>query len=212
VSDAVTVLRDGRHVLSLDRPRPDHMDEILAAMLNQRAGTAPQHRPNPLRQPPEPRPGLATTGLRGPLGLRVDSLHARRGEVVGMSGLAGAGVEKLFAILFGGVTPLSGAVELPSGQAFRGGAAAMVQAGVAFAPADRKRLGLSLDQSLADDGRVVLLYASDPAEFAAVAGRVLVFVDGRVQCELHAGALTEHGIVAAMNAPAAPPIHQGQEP
>jgi len=306
VSDAVTVLRDGRHVLSLDRPRPDHMDDILAAMLGQRAGAALEHRPKSPRQPCEPRPGLAITGLRGPLGLRVDSLHARRGEVVGMSGLAGAGVEELFAILFGRVTPLSGAVELPSGQAFRGGTAAMVQAGVAFAPADRKRLGLSLDQSvgenvmavrslplgrdgilldrgrmdaaaqarcrtmsvkfgstrqrvgalsggnqqkivfarwieadpsllllddpmrgvdvgakqdlyalirgLADDGRVVLLYTSDPAEFAAVADRVLVFVDGRIQCELHAGAVTEHGIVAAMNAPAASPIHEGKEP
>ena len=291
VSDSVTVLRDSRRVLTVDGPGAGHMDAIVLAMLGKRVGASTVARADRARRAGS---GLAVAGLRGPLGLRVDRFMAARGEVVGVVGLAGAGVAELFAILFGRLAPLAGTIALPSGRAFHPRTPAAVRAGVAFVPADRKRLGLSLDQSvsenvmavrslalgrdglllpgrqrdaiadarctnmgvkfaavhqrvgalsggnqqkvvfarwieadpsllllddpmrgvdvgakqdlyalirtLADEGRVVLFYTSDPAEFAAIADRVIVFVNGRVTRELHAGKMGEHDIVQSMNA------------
>ncbi len=291
VSDTVTVLRDGRHALTVDAPGPGYMDEIVTAMLGKRVATEGAARavgPRPAGR------GLTITDMCGPLGVHVDRLLAARGEVVGVVGLAGAGVEELFAILFGRLAPLSGTIELPSGHAFAPHTAAAVRAGIAFVPADRKRFGISLDQSIAEnvlavrsltlgrsgivlnrrrmaaeadarcasmgvkftgagqrvgalsggnqqkvvfarwveadpsllllddpmrgvdvgakqdlyalirtlaqEGRVVLLYTSDPAEYLAVTDRVLVFVDGRISRELANEGLSEHAIVQAMNA------------
>ena len=59
---------------------------------------------------------------------------------------------------------------------------------------------------LAQSGRVVLFSSSDPGETAAVADRVIVFVDGMLTQELHGDALTEHQLVAAMNTSANPMV------
>ena len=45
-----------------------------------------------------------------------------------------------------------------------------------------------------------------PGETAAVADRVIVFVDGMLTQELHGDALTEHQLVAAMNTSANPMV------
>jgi len=52
---------------------------------------------------------------------------------------------------------------------------------------------------LAQSGRVVLFYSSDPGEIAAVADRVIVFVDGALTQQLEGETLTEHELVTAMN-------------
>ena len=52
---------------------------------------------------------------------------------------------------------------------------------------------------LAQSGRVVLFSLSDPGETAAVADRVIVFVDGILTQEVYGDQLTEHRLVAAMN-------------
>jgi ABC-type sugar transport system ATPase subunit len=52
---------------------------------------------------------------------------------------------------------------------------------------------------LAQSGRVVLFYSSDPGEIVAVSDRVIVFVDGVLSQELDGETLTEHELVTAMN-------------
>ena len=52
---------------------------------------------------------------------------------------------------------------------------------------------------LAQSGRVVLFYSSDPGEIVAVADRVIVFVDGVLTKQLDGETLTEHELVTAMN-------------
>jgi ribose transport system ATP-binding protein len=240
---------------------------------------------------------LRISGLDGPAQLRIPSWTVEGGQVVGVAGLAGAGVEELFAILFGRLKPRAGEIQLPSGQVLRPSSARAVESGVAYFPADRKRIGLMLTRSitdnvssvrslvqrrdgfvlrrsalerisearcralgvkaasvrqnvgslsggnqqkvvfakwleadpslvllddptrgvdigakaemhrivrqLADEGRVVLIYSSDPLELVNLAGRVHVFVDGMLRDELHGSALTEHNLVTAMNLRAA---------
>ena len=59
---------------------------------------------------------------------------------------------------------------------------------------------------LAQSGRVVLFYSSDPGEIVAVADRVIVFVDGALTQELDGETLTEHELVTAMNTSGKPPV------
>jgi ABC-type sugar transport system ATPase subunit len=54
-------------------------------------------------------------------------------------------------------------------------------------------------RNLAQSGRVVLFYSSDPGEIVAVADRVIVFVDGVLTQELEGETLTEHELVTAIN-------------
>ena len=54
-------------------------------------------------------------------------------------------------------------------------------------------------RNLAQSGRVVLFYSSDPGEIVAVSDRVIVFVDGVLTKELGGETLTEHELVTAIN-------------
>jgi ABC-type sugar transport system ATPase subunit len=59
---------------------------------------------------------------------------------------------------------------------------------------------------LAQSGRVVLFYSSDPGEIVAVSDRVIVFVDGVLTQQLDGETLTEHQLVTAMNTGIKPAI------
>ena len=52
---------------------------------------------------------------------------------------------------------------------------------------------------LAQSGRVVLFYSSDPGEIVAVSDRIIVFVDGVLTQQLDGETLSEHQLVTAMN-------------
>lgn len=292
ICDRIVVLRDGREVLLDQSGGKPAVSKVVVAMLGGQKSAA--HRSQPASPVSIGVPGLSIHALRGPVILDLPQFEARPGEVIGLAGLAGSGIEELFAILFGRLPLKKGRISLPSGSKFRSGSAAAVANGVAYFPADRKRLGLALDQSirenvssvraltlgrdgfvlrpkrearlaearcksigvkmasveqpaaslsggnqqkvvfakwveatpsllllddpmrgvdigakdeltavirrLAADGRVVLLYSSDPSDYVAVADRVSVFVNGRVTGELAGSSMTEHGIVNAINA------------
>ncbi len=99
------------------------------------------------------RPGRALTlaGVRGPGQLAVDDWSVRAGQVVGVAGLAGGGVEELFALLFGLSRPTAGRIVLPSGGGAPRSVPEAVRRGVAFVPSDRARHGLMLSRSIADN-------------------------------------------------------------
>jgi ABC-type sugar transport system ATPase subunit len=59
---------------------------------------------------------------------------------------------------------------------------------------------------LAQSGRVVLFYSSDPGEIVAVSDRVIVFVDGVLTRQLDGDTLTEHELVTAMNTGVKPAV------
>lgn len=54
-------------------------------------------------------------------------------------------------------------------------------------------------QSLLGEPRVILFHSTDPEDYVAAAHRVVVFVEGRVFCELVGPEITEHNLMAAMN-------------
>ena len=305
IADSLIVLRDGKRVPAAFSPclarLPDVVEAMLGSVKNTPCGTNlgldPVGAPRECKVKRKSRAShylpLEISKVRGGGNLAIDSLRVDPGEIVGVTGLAGSGVEELFAILFGLVRPSSGHIAYPSGRTNVTSPSNAVHAGVAFIPSDRKRLGLmsarsiadntvsvrslvqrrdgvllsarrlraaaerrcrsigvkadSVQQrvdelsggnqqkvvfakwietnpsliilddptrgvdigakaemyriihSLADEGRVVLLYSSDPAEILELADRIVVFVRGRVVTTLPAAGLTEHRLVEAMN-------------
>ncbi|MDX2038377.1 MAG: sugar ABC transporter ATP-binding protein [Isosphaeraceae bacterium] len=141
ICDRITVLRDGRRITT--RFARDFTPESLVDAM---VGDSVEIRPRPERLD---KLGAVVIEARR-LGARVlddVSFTVRAGEVVGVTGLAGAGHEELARILAGTVRPSVGEIIVDGvARRFRGprDAAAL---GIASIPADRRREGLltSLD-------------------------------------------------------------------
>jgi ribose transport system ATP-binding protein len=91
------------------------------------------------------------SGVSVPGELESVSLVARDGEVVGLAGLAGSGHTAVLDLLWGRLRPSAGTVQLPDGGPRPGSMSAAVRHGVAYLPSDRKRLGLMLDATVAEN-------------------------------------------------------------
>lgn len=147
LADRITVLRDGRHVGDLLRAEASH-DKIVAMMVGRELSG--QYFPaKPVR--PQGDPLLVVNDVRVPGAPAGISFVARRGEILGFAGLVGAGRTELMQTIFG-VTPALGGTMIIEGQPFapRNTRDAIAR-GVYLAPEDRKRHGLVLPMTVAQN-------------------------------------------------------------
>jgi simple sugar transport system ATP-binding protein len=134
-ADAITVLRDGRTVWT---GTPGETDERSLARAT--VGDLPDR---PARRNATPgdvmlrATGLRVRDARGTERVRGVTVEVRRGEVLGIVGVEGAGQHELLRALAGRVHPASGSIERP--------------ASVAFIPEDRQRDALVLTFSLSEN-------------------------------------------------------------
>ncbi|MEO0383131.1 MAG: sugar ABC transporter ATP-binding protein [Pseudomonadota bacterium] len=145
LADRITVLRDGKHVVTGDA-KDFTREKLIAAMVG--------------RAVDERRSGVHVADLQ--VALRVDglsqgtavqgvSLDLHVGEVLGVAGLMGAGRTEL-ARLMAGVDQADGGSMTLFGERFKpGNVADAIEAGVAYLPEDRKTQGLVLSLSVADN-------------------------------------------------------------
>jgi rhamnose transport system ATP-binding protein len=91
-------------------------------------------------------------------GVRDVSLSARAGEILGLAGLVGAGRTELARVLFGLEPADSGAIRL-RGREVRidDPAAAAARLGIAYVPEDRRRHGVILDMTVAQNTTLAVL-------------------------------------------------------
>jgi rhamnose transport system ATP-binding protein len=76
------------------------------------------------------------------------SFEVRRGEIVGLAGLVGAGRSEVARAIFGIDTPDAGHVEVDGVALKRGSPAAAMRAGIGLVPEDRRQQGLVMDLSI----------------------------------------------------------------
>lgn len=144
LADRITVLRDGARIGSWPASETT-LDEVVAHMV----GQAVDVRDRPARRAGGPAK-LRIEGLAGG-SLRGLDLEVAPGEVVGLTGLAGAGHEDLAALLFGVARPTAGRV-FWDGRPFRPRhPAEAARSGVAMVPADRRGQGLIPSQGVLEN-------------------------------------------------------------
>lgn len=145
ISGRFTVLRDGRTVGSGSMAGTE-MKEIVALMVGRDLSEMFP------RVPHEPGDILldlnALSGRRLPV--RAD-LTLRRGEILGIAGLIGAGRTEMVRAIFGLDPVRSGEVKICGLDAGRGSPRVRINQGVGLVSEDRKGEGLALSQSIEDN-------------------------------------------------------------
>jgi ribose transport system ATP-binding protein len=134
LADRVVVMRNGRVVARRDRGDFDRqvlVDDIAGA-----ASGADFHREAGRRGAVR----LSLRGLRGPHLAGID-LDVHAGEIVGIAGLVGSGMEQLAAVVYGAVPATEGEVTVDGVRLRPGSPSTSINAGLALVPADRRRLG-----------------------------------------------------------------------
>ena len=79
------------------------------------------------------------------------SLNVRAGEIVGVAGLIGSGADELLETLFGAKPKSGGTITLAGKETSSISPQNSVRDKVALVPADRKRVGLMMERSVADN-------------------------------------------------------------
>ncbi len=144
LSDRVTVLRDGKHVATLDTAETSRR-ELITLMVGRELSEA-----YPDRDVEPGEVSLTVQGLTGN-GVRDISFEARRGEVLGFAGLIGAGRTELMELIFGSVRAHGGSVRLHGRAAEAKTPIAAIRNGFALVPEDRKRHGVVLDFTIKEN-------------------------------------------------------------
>lgn len=147
VCDTVTVLRDGRHILT--EPAEQHTpDSLVAAMAGRSLELLFPELPELAEDAPVV---LEARGLSRGQAVRGVDLTVHRGEIVGIAGLVGSGRSELARLVFGADRPDSGEVTVNGRRPRPGSPAAGMRAGIAMVPESRKDQGLHLTQSVRDN-------------------------------------------------------------
>jgi ABC-type sugar transport system ATPase subunit len=152
VADRITVLRSGRVVVAR-RPREEM---TIQGTVNEMLGEVAQSEVSasevePLEEAAAASEPLVLDEVAIDGSLEAFSLEARPGEVVGLAGLEGSGTHAVLDVIFGRRRPDRGSFSLPGRKRAPRGMNQAVRAGVAYVPADRKRLGLMLESSIAEN-------------------------------------------------------------
>ncbi len=146
VADRMTVLRDGKYVGDLDARNTTH-DQIVAMMVGRPLSAW-------FPEKPERPPGqivFVADDLIVPGAPAGVSFEVHRGEILGFAGLVGAGRTELMQVLFGVDWPMGGGMRLEGEPYAPRRTRQAIRSGVYLAPEDRKRHGLVLPMSVAQN-------------------------------------------------------------
>ena len=146
LADRVLVLCDGQNAGELERAEISH-DAMVAKMVGRDVDQYYAHQAHPA----------------GDIALQAEDLvipawpdhrlnfAVRRGQLVGIAGLVGAGRTELLEVLFGIVPALSGRVLIDGAPHVIRSPVDAIRAGLALVPEDRKQQGLILEMALSDN-------------------------------------------------------------
>jgi ribose transport system ATP-binding protein len=159
--DRATVLRDGKSIDSGRLADITH-DDLVAMMIGRRVEEA---YPKPAAAP-APDLAFEVRGLRA-AGLGPLDLSLRRGEILGIAGIAGAGQRELLRALFGDL-PMAAETLRLDGNSYRpGGPRRAWRSGLAYVPRERRSEGLVLSRPIYEN--VTLAHLTD----RSIAGTLL---------------------------------------
>lgn len=136
--DRVTVMKDGRTVGTLQTSETSR-DRVVELMVGRRLDSAYTRRPGAAGEV-----ALETRDLQPAGSLGKVSIEVRRGEIVGIAGLVGAGRTELARAIVGADRARSGTVLLSGVDVTGWSMRRRLDSGMAFVPEDRKNQGVIL--------------------------------------------------------------------
>lgn len=136
IADTITVLRDGRYVATHDAPTLDR-DRLIALMVG-RELTAML----PKATAEQGDVALEVRGLSQPGKFRDVSFQVRRGEILGIAGLMGAGRTELMSAVFGLAPASTGEIRVEGRTVCIASPRDAIDHGIAMVTEDRKQFGL----------------------------------------------------------------------
>ena len=162
-ADRVVVLRDGSVAGELDREHVNHAAMIRLMVGRELKGS---YTP-PAREPAgEALEVLDARTLTYPD--KTVNLSVRQGEILGLAGLVGSGRTELARALFGIDRLVGGTVRVAGAPIVAGRPRSAIEQGLYLVPEDRKRAGLLLDVSVAQNISLPNLRAYAPGMLVAV--------------------------------------------
>lgn len=142
ISDNVTILRDG--VVVHDGPSSEMTaDRLIKCMVGREVTDI-----FPPRNVKIGDEALAAAGISTESLLKNVSIQVRRGEIVGLFGLAGAGRTELLRAIYGADPIKSGEIRINGASVVTGSPRRSIALGLGLVPEDRKTEGLFLIQSV----------------------------------------------------------------
>ncbi len=149
ISDRISVLRNGRYVLSAavaELPKPALIEAMLGKSMDDSVLTS-RHEP----QTSQPEPLLQAVDIQVDKKLQRASLAVGKGEVLGLAGLLGSGRSEVCRALFG-IDPLAGGSITMAGETLQAKRPAdCIEREIALCPEDRKKEGIVGELSLREN-------------------------------------------------------------
>ncbi len=141
ISDRVSILRDGRYVATKKIHEVSRQDLINMMVGRELTESFPS------RNVTLGENVLEVRNLTGNGDFNIN-LHLRKGEILGLAGLVGAGRTELAKMLFGDVRPASGEILVKGNPVHFRDTSDAIEAGIGLIPEDRKREGAFLEYSI----------------------------------------------------------------
>jgi rhamnose transport system ATP-binding protein len=152
IADRVTVLRDGNTIATREMADVNR-EQLIQMMVGRELAAVFPKRTVPLGDTVLELRGVACTAS----GVSGVDLSVRAGEIVGLSGLVGAGRSELARTIFG-LTPADRGEIRVRGKLVRiGSPAAAIANGIAYVPEDRRRHGVVLEMPVSENVTLAVL-------------------------------------------------------
>ncbi|MBI1312309.1 ATP-binding cassette domain-containing protein [bacterium] len=149
ICDRATIYRDGEHVAT--RPISELTREsIIELMVGRKLENEFPHR-EPLAEDRNPGEGLVVSNLNRGHDVQDVSFAVRRGEIVALTGLVGAGRTETVRLIFGADQRASGTIKLDGRELSIRSPRDAIRAGICLLTEDRKHQGLVLNRSVLEN-------------------------------------------------------------
>jgi rhamnose transport system ATP-binding protein len=184
ICQRVTVMRDGRHVLTADVSGMT-ADDLVRAMV----GRDIEHRAGG-----QGTPGDVVLDVRRLTreGVFTDiSLSVRAGEIVALAGLVGSGRSEVARAVFGVDRYDAGAVTVRGRPLRKGSPTGAMAAGVGFVPEDRRQQGLVMDMSVQQNVALASLGRLRRSGFIRASAERAMASDWAARLKIRYGSLTD---------------------
>ncbi len=185
IADRYAVFRDGRAV-GAGRLADVSQGELVRLMVGRSVDQA-----FPKRAVALGGPVLEVDGLCHPTEFADIAFTLRRGEILGVYGLVGAGRTELMQALFGATRPCAGRIVLDGRAVTLRSSADAIRAGIAYVPEDRGRHGAILPLSIAANIGLPSLRRTARHGFLRTAAEFALARDYARRLDLRASALAQ---------------------